>query len=123
MSSSHMPGGFSRAISRGHNVASPEQAANQAEKKANDAEKKDVSKIESHAREVSIRKEPDGKGGHKYTVKHEGHVSEHPDHKSAAAAAAHELGEVAEPESAENDVPQENPLGMAPSDNDADDGL
>ena len=108
-------GGYSRAISRGHHFGSPEQAADESAHKAQAAEKKDTSKIESHAREVSIRKEPDGKGGHKYTVRsHEGHQSEHPDHHSAMKAAANELGETSEPESAQDEVPQENPLGMVP---------
>lgn len=119
-SGKHLPGGFGRAINHGRNISGPEQSADEAAKKANESEKKDIGKLESHAREVSIRKEPDGKGGHKYTVHSQaGHHSEHPDHKSALNAAANELGEAQEPAQAQDEIPQENPLGMVPGEGDA----
>jgi hypothetical protein len=111
----HSPGGFSRNIGHGKSLASPEQAADENAQKSKAAEKKDIGKIESHAKEVTIRKEPRPEGGHKYTVKsHEGHETEHADHKSAMKQAASDLGEVSEPESAQDEVPEENPLGAAP---------
>lgn len=110
----HSPGGFSRSIGHGKNLSSPEQAANENAQKSKEAEKKSVGKIEAHAKEVTIRKEPKPEGGHKYTVTHEGHTTEHASHKEAAQQAAEHLGEVSEPESAQDEIPQENALGMVP---------
>jgi len=111
----HSPGGFSRAIGHGKSLASPEDAANENAQKSKEREKEATSKVASHAKEVTIRKEPKPEGGHKFTVRtQDGRETEHPDHKSAAHHAATELGETMEPASAQDEVPEENPLGQAP---------
>jgi hypothetical protein len=111
----HLPGGYGRGLSMGHSLPGPQEAAQQGAKKSEGMEKKEIGKIQSHAREVTIRKEPKPEGGHKYTVHSEGHQTEHEDHKSALKQAASDLGETAEPSSAQDEIPQENPLGAIPT--------